>query len=710
MAPLALGTDTGGSIRQPAALCGVVGMKPTYGAVSRYGAVAFASSLDQIGPFARTVRDCALALRVIAGPDICDSTCLGPPEPIELPEREDLRGAARGRDLAGRHRRRRARRARELRGRARDGARARRRARRGQLEFSLTPHALAAYYLIAPAEASANLARYDGVRYGLRVPGDDVFEMYDATRQRGFGREVKRRCLIGAYALSAGYYDAYYGQAQRVRTLIRRDFDQAFESCDLLLTPTSPTVAFRIGELVDDPLAMYACDLFTLPVNLSGLPAISLPCGLSEGLPVGLHLAGPAFSENRLLAAAHALEGALRVRSAPAGAAGCGMSVPGGLGGRDRPRDPRAALDAQQDVLPLPERVRAASPTRASARSARRSPVRCRSPTARPWSARSPSGSRWSRRSRAHSTFHRKNYFYPDSPKAYQISQYDEPLCNGGRLAVPTADGDDIVGFERVHLEEDAAKTVHEGGGGGRLAGSHGAVVDFNRCGTPLMEMVTLPDLRTPEQASRFASFLRETIVALGVSECDMEKGSLRVDANVSLRRPGEDELRTKTELKNMNSFSYLERGIARELRRQAELYEAGEDVVTVTLHYDPASDELTVLRSKELAHDYRYFPEPDLVPIEPSAELIDELRAALPELPAARVRRFERDYALPLAQALDLGLDSELAGYFEEVAAASGDAPRGRQLGAQRVLGAPQRVAPDAPPSRPSGRPRWRR
>jgi aspartyl-tRNA(Asn)/glutamyl-tRNA(Gln) amidotransferase subunit A len=310
MAPLSLGTDTGGSIRQPAALCGVVGMKPTYGAVSRYGVVAFASSLDQVGPFARTVRDCALALRVIAGPDVCDSTCLGPPEPIELPEREDLRGLRVGAiSLDGI-------------GGVEPGVRASYEAAletaRGlgaelveaSLEFSLTPHALAAYYLIAPAEASANLARYDGVRYGLRVPGDDVFEMYDRTRQRGFGREVKRRCLIGAYALSAGYYDAYYGQAQRVRTLIRRDFDAAFEKCDLLLTPTSPTVAFRIGELVDDPLAMYACDLFTLPVNLSGLPALSLPCGLSDGLPVGLHLAGPAFSENRLLAAAHALEGA----------------------------------------------------------------------------------------------------------------------------------------------------------------------------------------------------------------------------------------------------------------------------------------------------------------------------------------------------------------------------------------------------------------
>ena len=310
MAPLSLGTDTGGSIRQPAALCGVVGMKPTYGAVSRYGVVAFASSLDQVGPFARTVRDCALGLRVIAGPDVCDSTCIGPPEPIELPERDDLRGVRVGAiSLEGI-------------GGVEPGVRASYEAAletvrelgaelvEASLEFSLTPHALAAYYLIAPAEASANLARYDGVRYGLRVTGDDVFEMYDATRQRGFGREVKRRCLIGAYALSAGYYDAYYGQAQRVRTLIRRDFAAAFERCDLLLTPTSPTVAFRIGELVDDPLAMYACDLFTLPVNLSGLPAISLPCGLSEGLPVGLHLAGPAFSENRLLAAAHALEGA----------------------------------------------------------------------------------------------------------------------------------------------------------------------------------------------------------------------------------------------------------------------------------------------------------------------------------------------------------------------------------------------------------------
>ena len=303
----------------------------------------------------------------------------------------------------------------------------------------------------------------------------------------------------------------------------------------------------------------------------------------------------------------------------------------------------------------------------------------------------------------AHSTFHRKNYFYPDSPKAYQISQYDEPLCSGGQLAVPTAEGDDVVGFERVHLEEDAAKTIHEGGGGGRLAGSHGAVVDFNRCGTPLMEMVTRPDLRTPEQASRFASFLRETIVALGVSECDMEKGSLRVDANVSLRRPGEDELRTKTELKNMNSFSFLERGIARELRRQAELYEAGEEFSTQTLHYDPSSDELTVLRSKELAHDYRYFPEPDLVPIEPSAELIDGLRAACPSCPrracgasraSTRCRSRRRSTSASAAGS---------AAYFEEVAAACGDA-RAAANWVLNEFSAHLNEARRARPSRPCG------
>jgi aspartyl-tRNA(Asn)/glutamyl-tRNA(Gln) amidotransferase subunit A len=320
MAPLSLGTDTGGSIRQPAALCGIVGLKPTYGAVSRYGVVAFASSLDQVGPFARTVRDTALLLKVIARKDHCDSTSVGLPTPVELPEREDLRGlrvayltleGVEGVEPG----------VRDTYERAIETARVLGADEVAEVELptAMSPNGLAAYYLIAPAEASANLARYDGVRYGLRDAAPDVFSMYEETRRDGFGAEVTRRVLIGAYALSAGYYDAFYGQAQKVRTLIRRDFDAVFaeQGFDLLLTPTSPTVAFRIGERVDDPLAMYLSDLFTLPVNLAGTPGLSIPCGLSEGLPVGLHLCGPAFSENTLLAAGHAFERAFAFDPVP---------------------------------------------------------------------------------------------------------------------------------------------------------------------------------------------------------------------------------------------------------------------------------------------------------------------------------------------------------------------------------------------------------
>jgi aspartyl-tRNA(Asn)/glutamyl-tRNA(Gln) amidotransferase subunit B len=272
------------------------------------------------------------------------------------------------------------------------------------------------------------------------------------------------------------------------------------------------------------------------------------------------------------------------------------------------------------------------------------------------------------------SIFYRKNYFYPDSPKAYQISQYDEPLCVGGSLDVQGPDGVDTVRFVRAHLEEDAAKTIHAGGGSGRIAGSTGSVVDFNRAGTPLLEIVTEPDLRTPEAARRFLTLLKATIQAIGVSDCDMEKGSLRCDANVSVRRPGEDGFRPKAELKNMNSFRFLERGIEAELRRQAEVYDAGGTIALQTLHYDPQRDELTVLRSKEEADDYRYFPEPDLVPMEPSGELIERLRSELPELPAARAARFVEALGLSMQDALVLNQSPAMASYFEELAALAGD------------------------------------
>jgi aspartyl-tRNA(Asn)/glutamyl-tRNA(Gln) amidotransferase subunit A len=318
LAPWALGTDTGGSIRQPAALCGIVGLKPTYGAVSRYGMIAFASSLDQAGPLTRDVTDAALMLRHLVGHDERDATSLAFPEEIGPPSAERLDGIRLGvpKELTG-----------DSTGGDGEGieegvldtfrAALSRAEELGativeSVQLPHAPHALSAYYVLAPAEASSNLARFDGVRYGLRAEGaKDLLDMYTRTRHDGFGAEVKRRIMLGTYALSSGYYDAYYGRAQRVRTKIAEDFRAAFEQVDLIVTPTAPTVAFKLGEKTADPLAMYLNDFCTVPMSLAGIPAISIPCGLSEGLPVGLQLAGPAFSENRLLDAAYALERAL---------------------------------------------------------------------------------------------------------------------------------------------------------------------------------------------------------------------------------------------------------------------------------------------------------------------------------------------------------------------------------------------------------------
>jgi aspartyl-tRNA(Asn)/glutamyl-tRNA(Gln) amidotransferase subunit A len=313
LAPCAIGTDTGGSIRQPAALCGIVGLKPTYGAVSRYGMIAFASSLDQCGPLTRDVTDAALLLGILQGRDPLDSTSVGLADGVSLPDRGDLKGLRFG--VPG-----------EL---ARDaieaGVREVFEATLAQIErlggeiaaVSLpnAEHGISAYYVIAPAEASSNLARYDGVRYGMRAGGDgDLIEMYETTRAAGFGAEVKRRIMLGTYALSSGYYDAYYGQAQKVRTRIAEDFTAAFAEVDFVVTPTSPSVAFGLGEKTADPLAMYLNDFFTVPMSLAGIPAISIPAGLAEPdgggprLPVGFQIAAPAFAERKLLDAAYALE------------------------------------------------------------------------------------------------------------------------------------------------------------------------------------------------------------------------------------------------------------------------------------------------------------------------------------------------------------------------------------------------------------------
>ncbi len=308
MVPGALGSDTGGSIRQPAAFCGVVGLKPTYGRVSRFGLVAFASSLDQIGPITRSVKDAALLLEVISGHDPMDSTSveLTVPSYTNALDR-DIKGLKVGipkeyfiegldpqverpvrdaidviRDL---------------------GAEVK------EINLPHTPYAVATYYIIATSEASSNLARYDGVKYGLRVPSSGLLQMYMETRAKGFGQEVKRRIMLGTFALSAGYYEAYYRKAQQVRTLIKTDFEEAFNRVDVILTPTTPTAAFRIGEKIEDPLQMYLNDIFTIPVNLAGIPAISVPCGFTpEGLPVGLQIIGRAFDEETVLRVAYQYE------------------------------------------------------------------------------------------------------------------------------------------------------------------------------------------------------------------------------------------------------------------------------------------------------------------------------------------------------------------------------------------------------------------
>jgi aspartyl-tRNA(Asn)/glutamyl-tRNA(Gln) amidotransferase subunit A len=316
LAPWALGSDTGGSIKQPAALCGNVGLRPTYGTVSRYGVVAFASSLDQVGPVARNVRDCAYLYSIIAGRDPNDTTTVDSPE-VVIPEGHDLRGLRVGvpkelndNDAIEPGVRAAVERAieqlREL------GAEI------GDCSLPLSvDYGMPCYYLIAPAEASSNLARYDGVRFGHRADAVERLAMYKQTRDEGFGDEPKRRIMIGTYALSAGYYDAFYGQAQKVRTVIAREHAEAFERFDVLVSPTSPTVAFELGARAENPLAMYLSDLLTIPSCMAGLPGLNVPCGLSEGLPVGLQLIGPQFSENTLFRAGYALEQALGLDPVP---------------------------------------------------------------------------------------------------------------------------------------------------------------------------------------------------------------------------------------------------------------------------------------------------------------------------------------------------------------------------------------------------------
>ena len=482
-------------------------------------------------------------------------------------------------------------------------------------------YGLSAYYLIAPAEASSNLARYDGVRYGLRVDGDDVAVMNARTREAGFGAEVKRRIMLGTYALSAGYYDAYYGQAQRVRTLIIRDFARAYEDFDVLLTPTSPTVAFELGAKTADPLSMYLSDICTIPTNLAGHPGMSVPYGTGEdGLPVGVQVLAPALGE-------HA-----DVSRRP-----CARIEP------DMSTDTTAS-DVQTDyeaVIGLEVHVELATATKMFCSCANEfgaepnthvCPVCLGLPGSLPvLNAQAVElVLRFAEAVHLHvperSIFARKNYFYPDMPKDYQISQYEDPITVDGWLEIDDA----RIGIERAHLEEDTGKTLHIGGGG-RIHEASYSLVDYNRAGVPLMEIVSRPDIRNAEQARAYVSELRGVLQAVGVSDVKLEEGSMRVDANVSVRPRGTAELGVKVEVKNMNSLRSLGRAIDYEIERQIAALAAGERIVQETRHWDEADGVTHSMRSKEGSSDYRYFPEPDLVPVAPN----DEMRGTRPVVDA---------------------------------------------------------------------------
>ena len=624
-APWAIGTDTGGSIRQPAALCGIVGMKPTYGAVSRYGMIAFASSLDQAGPFTRDVTDAALLLARWSATTRATRRRSACPSRSRCPSATDLAGRPDRRPGGADRRGHRAGRPEGLRGDAGPGAASS--ARPSRRCSSRTPRTRWPPTTSSlPAEASSNLARYDGVRYGYRADAGDLLSMYTQTRDEGFGAEVKRRIMLGTYALSSGYYDAYYGRAQKVRTRISEDFKRAWESFDFVATPTSPSVAFELGAKLDDPLAMYLQDVCAVPMSLAGIPAISIPNGLADGLPDRLPAGRPGVQREP-----HPRRGA-RAR------AGDRLRRIGG---------PRMSASDWEPVIGLEIHVQLKTRTKmfcgcelsfGEEPNTRTCPVCLGLPGSLPVvNARAIHfgllmGEAFGCEIAPRSIFARKNYFYPDQAKNYQISQYDTPLCGPGELGG--------VRLNRIHLEEDAAKLVHVGESG-RIHGSEASIVDYNRGGTPLAEIVTEPDIHSAEEARDWLNLLRVTLRQLGVSDVNMEEGSLRADANVSVRKKGDEKLGTKTELKNMNSFRFLMQGINAEVKRQIALLEGGDRVTQETLHFDPGTGRLSPLRSKEEAHDYRYFPEPDLVPVVPTEEMLARgargaARASRPPAPSA--------------------------------------------------------------------------
>ncbi len=623
----ATGTDTGGSIRQPAAVTGTVGLKPTYGRCSRFGH--------------RRVR---LVARSGGSHDAHGARCRDPAE-----------GDGERRSQ-GFHQRRRAG-ARLRSHRSNGGVKGLRvgipkeyridgappeiealwakgaewlKAQGAEIVDVCLPHtkyALPTYYIVAPAEASSNLARYDGVRFGHRAKGvHDIIDLYEKSRAEGFGAEVQRRILIGTYVLSAGYYDAYYSRAQKLRTLIARDFSRAFEKCDVLLTPATPGPAFAVGEKTADPVSMYLNDVFTVTVNLAGLPGISVPAGLTPERPA----AGTAADRQGVRRS----DGAAR---RPRGRAGRRLyretRKPGG-GRHERTRCKlikgqtgdweivigmevhAQVLSNLQTIFRRVDRIRRRAQCAGQLR-------RCRHAghaaghqrnMRRAGGPHRVSGSR--RRSTCTSVFDRKNYFYPDLPPGYQIIAVQEPDRGRGRgLYRPRGGETARVGIERLHLEQDAGKSLHD-------QHPDQSYVDLNRAGIALMEIVTKPDMRSSEEAAAFLRKLRAIVRYLGTCDGNMDEGSMRADVNVSVRKPG-GPLGTRCEIKNVNSMRFIAQAVeyrgapaGRSHRRRRHDRARRHACSTRKL------GETRSMRSKEDAHDYRYFPDPDLLPLELDAGL----------------------------------------------------------------------------------------
>ena len=599
-----LGSDTGGSIRQPAALCSVVGLKPSYGRVSRYGLIAFASSLDQIGPFARSVEDAATMLGAIAGHDPRDSTSL----------RQDVPDYNRGvADMAKSGRKWRLGIPKEYFGEGLDpevGAAVQaaideyRRQGCEIREVSLphTKYAVGAYYIIATAECSSNLARFDGVRYGHRSKdAKDAVDIYFKSRAEGFGPEVKRRIILGTYVLSSGYYDAYYLRAQKVRTLIRRDFLDAYKEVDAIVTPDVADAGLQEGREGGEPAGDVperhlhdrrqprgaSRDEHSLRLHggrAADRPAADRPALQGDGASGG----------GRRLRAAHRMAQAapqamsyeaviglevhvqLKTRSKMFTRVAAGYGLP-----ENTLTDP--VVLALPGTLPVMNKEALDKIIKAGLL------LGCEIAPVCKWD--------------------RKNYFYPDSPKNYQISQYDQPMCRGGFVEIELpGPARNIMGehkriaLTRIHLEEDVGKLNHVEGA---------SLVDFNRAGTPLMEIVSEPVIRSADEAFAYLTALKTVMIYGGISDCDMEKGQLRCDANISIRPAGAAGLGTKVELKNLNSISFVRDGIAQEIRRQTAVVEAGGKIEQETRDYDGQTGLSQSLRSKEMAHDYRYFPDP---------------------------------------------------------------------------------------------------